>query len=85
MRRFGKGGVPILLGYKTRSLGESKFLASAEEYFDISIERLGTERTKLDLGGMPTQRIRFIRIHTSSNRAFVLPAMNDNPNDYVNL
>lgn len=49
IRRFGKGGVPVLLAYKTRRLGESKFLASAEEYFDISIERLGRKGQDLFL------------------------------------
>lgn len=47
IQRLGKGGVPVILGYKTRRLGETKFLEAAEEHFDIKSEKLGRKNEGL--------------------------------------
>ena len=49
LRRLGVGGVPIILGYKTRRLGEQKFLDQAKEYFNMVTERLGRKHEGLFL------------------------------------
>jgi len=49
IRRLGVGGVPIVLGYKTRRLGEQKFLDQAKEYFNMVTARLGRKHEGLFL------------------------------------
>ena len=49
IRCLGVGGVPILLGYKTRRLGEQKFLDQANEDFEIQTDRLGRKHEGLFL------------------------------------
>jgi hypothetical protein len=49
IRRLGVGGVPIILGYKTRRLGEQKFLDRAKEDFEIVTDRLGRKHEGLFL------------------------------------
>ncbi|KAL7438647.1 hypothetical protein ACHAXM_007360 [Skeletonema potamos] len=49
IRRLGVGGVPIILGYKTRRLGEQIFLDRAKEYFEIVTDGLGRKHEGLFL------------------------------------
>lgn len=50
LRKFAaEGHAPVLLGYKTRRLGEDKFFDALVEYFDVRTERLGRKGQSLNL------------------------------------